>query len=102
MMLGQAGWLDDPRSFPVWDYAEAHGVPVCLQMTAEGIPMLRGLLQRFPEVRVLLDHLPRPKLADGPPHADAQALFDLAGYPGVFLKFINRTVAAVPESASSP
>lgn len=101
-MPGQAGWLDDPRTFPVWEYAEAHGVPVCLQMTAEGIPMLRNLLQRFPAVRVLLDHLARPKLADGPPYADAQSLFDLADYPGVFLKFTNRTLAAAAEGASQP
>ena len=39
-MPGQAGWLDDPRSFPAWRKAEETGLPVCLQMTAEGIPQL--------------------------------------------------------------
>jgi L-fuconolactonase len=101
-MPGQASWLDDPKSFPVWDYAEANGVPVCLQMTADGIPMLKTLLARFPRVRVLLDHLARPKLDDGPPYAQAQALFDLAAYPGVFLKLTNRTIAAAGEGASTP
>ncbi|PXA87871.1 amidohydrolase [Nostoc sp. 3335mG] len=101
-MPGQATWLDDPKSFPVWDYAEAHDVPVCLQMTADGIPMLRGLLERFPRVRVLLDHLARPKLDDGPPYAQAQALFDLAAYPGVFLKLTNRTIASAGEGKSTP
>jgi predicted TIM-barrel fold metal-dependent hydrolase len=101
-MPGQAGWLDDPRSFPAWDYAEAQGVPVCLQMTADGIPMLRTLLANFPNVRVLLDHLARPVLTDGPPYRAAQALFDLAGHPGVFLKLTNRTVAAAGEGQSTP
>jgi L-fuconolactonase len=101
-MPGQATWLDDPKSFPVWDYAEANGVPVCLQMTAEGIPMLKSLLARFPNVRVLLDHLARPKLDDGPPYAQAQALFDLAAFPGVYLKLTNRTIAAAGEGASTP
>lgn len=101
-MPGQATWLDDPKSFPVWDYAEANGVPVCLQMTADGIPMLKGLLERFPKVRVLLDHLARPRLDDGPPYAQAQALFDLAAYPGVFLKLTNRTIALAGEGKSTP
>jgi L-fuconolactonase len=100
-MPGQATWMDDPRSFPVWSYAEANAIPVCLQMTADGIPMLRGLLERFPKVRVLLDHLARPKLADGPPYAAAQSLFDLAAYPGVYLKLTNRTIAAAAEGTSS-
>ena len=101
-MPGQASWLDDPRSFPVWDYAETNNVPVCLQMTAEGIPMLRALLDRFPKVRVLLDHLARPKLADGPPYAAAQGLFDLADHPGVYLKLTNRTIDLANEGASTP
>lgn len=101
-MPGQASWLDDPRSFPVWDYAEANDVPVCLQMTADGIPMLCALLDRFPKVRVLLDHLARPKLADGPPYAAAQSLFDLAARPGVYLKLTNRTIDLAGEGASTP
>jgi predicted TIM-barrel fold metal-dependent hydrolase len=101
-MPGQATWLDDPRSYPIWDYAEVNDVPVCLQMTADGIPMLRTLLARFPKVRVLLDHLARPKLEDGPPYAQAEALFDLATNPGVFLKLTNRTIAAAGEGASTP
>jgi predicted TIM-barrel fold metal-dependent hydrolase len=55
--------------------------------------MLVSLLERFPKVRVLLDHLARPKLEDGPPYAQANALFDLVKYPGVFLKLTNRTVS---------
>ncbi len=101
-MPGQANWLDDPRSFPVWDYVEAHGVPVCLQMTADGIPMLKALLARFSKVRVLLDHLARPKLEDGPPYAQAQPLFDLAAYPGVYLKLTNRTIEAANAGTSTP
>jgi L-fuconolactonase len=51
---------------------------------------------------VLLDHLARPKLADGPPYAAAQSLFDLAAYPGVYLKLTNRTFTAASEAASTP
>lgn len=100
-MPGQADWLGDPRSWPAWAHAEAQGIPVCLQMTMEGIPMLRGLLERFPEAKVLLDHLARPDLADGPPYDLARALFDLAAFPGVHLKLTNRTLAAAGQGAST-
>jgi len=92
-MPGQATWLNSEQSFPAWAYCEANDIPVCLQMTQDGIPMLVSLLERFPKVRVLLDHLARPKLEDGPPYAQANALFDLVKYPGVFLKLTNRTVS---------
>jgi len=77
-MPGQAGWLDDPRTFPMWKKAEDDGLPVCLQMTADGIPQLVNILGRFPHLRVVLDHLARPVQDDGPPYAGANSLWNLA------------------------
>jgi predicted TIM-barrel fold metal-dependent hydrolase len=85
-MPGQATWFDDPRSYPAWEYAGAAGLPVCMQMTPEGFPQLRGLMERFPKVRIILDHLARPKLVEGAPFAADQPFFDLAKYGQVFLK----------------
>ena len=34
--------------------------------------------ERFPKVRILLDHMARPVLDDGPPYAAAGSLFELA------------------------
>ena len=89
-MPGQAGWLDDPRSFPAWRKAEEEQLPVCLQMTAEGIPQLVNVLERFPRLRVILDHLARPVQDDGPPYGAASSLWDLARYPNVYLKVTER------------
>jgi L-fuconolactonase len=101
-MPGQSDWLGHKDSYPAWAHAEALGIPVCLQMTMEGLPVLRTLLERFPKVRVLLDHCARPDLADGPPYAAAAALFDMAQYPGVYLKLTNRTLAASTAGRSTP
>jgi L-fuconolactonase len=101
-MPGQADWLDDPRSFPVWEYCQANDVTICLQMTAGGIPALTRMLGLFPRIRVLLDHLARPDLAGGPPYAGAAALFALAAHPGVHLKLTNRTIAEAARGASTP
>jgi len=85
-MPGQATWFDDPSSYPAWEYAGEAGIPVCMQMTPQGFPQLRGLMDRFPKVRIILDHLARPHLVDGPPFAADQPFFDLARYGQVFLK----------------
>jgi len=100
-MPGQADWLDDARTFPVWEYAQDHGLPICVQMTAAGIPRLTGMLARFPGVRVLLDHLARPNLSDGPPFTLASSLFELARHEGVYLKLTSRTTREASRGTST-
>ena len=101
-MPGQSDWLGHKDSYAAWAHAEALGIPVCLQMAMEGLPTLRTLLERFPRVRVLLDHCARPDLSDGKPYANAAALFDMAAFPGVYLKLTNRTLAAATAGHSTP
>jgi L-fuconolactonase len=100
-MPGQADWLGHEDSFPAWAHAEEHDIPVCLQMTIQGLPALRRLLERFPGVRVLLDHCARPDLSDGRPYRLAADLFALAEFPGVHLKLTHRALAASAQGASS-
>jgi predicted TIM-barrel fold metal-dependent hydrolase len=85
-MPGQATWFADPSAYPAWEFAGEAGIPVCMQMTPQGFPQLRGLMDRFPKVRIILDHLARPHLVDGPPFAADQPFFELARYGQVFLK----------------
>ncbi|MBE1161752.1 amidohydrolase family protein [Dyella acidiphila] len=101
-MPGQSDWLGHRDSYPAWAHAEKRGIPVCLQMTMQGLPTLRTLLEHFPNVRVLLDHCARPELDDGAPYKAAQALFDMAMFDGVHLKLTNRTLAAAAQGRSKP
>lgn len=101
-MPGQADWLDDPRSFPAWRLAEERNLPVCLQMTASGIPQLVNVLVRFPKLRVILDHLARPQQDDGPPYKGADSLWGLAGYPGVYLKVTERNLVGASTGKATP
>ena len=71
-------------------YAADHGLSICMQMSASGIPQLVKMIERFPKVKVLLDHMARPMLDDGPPYAAAASLFGLARYPSVYLKLTKR------------
>jgi predicted TIM-barrel fold metal-dependent hydrolase len=103
-MPGQQTWFDDPRTFPAWAHAEKVGIPVCMQMTSQGFPQLRAMMERFPAVKIILDHLARPTLVDGPPFAADRAFFAMARYPNVFLKVTPVNVSpkdwgkATPES----
>jgi predicted TIM-barrel fold metal-dependent hydrolase len=101
-MPGQAGWLDDPRSFPAWEFAQKSNLPVCLQMTAQGIAQLRGILERFPKLRVILDHLARPVQEDGPPYGGADSLWGLAALSGVYLKVTERNLVGARSGKASP
>jgi predicted TIM-barrel fold metal-dependent hydrolase len=101
-MPGQAGWLDDPRSFPAWQKAEESALPVCLQMTADGIPQIENVLRRFPRLRVILDHLARPVQEDGLPYTAADSLWALAKCPGVYVKVTERNFIGATKGKATP
>jgi L-fuconolactonase len=101
-MPGQADWLDDPRSFPAWRLAEEKKLPVCLQMTAKGIAQLENVLNRFSNLRVILDHLARPIQEDGPPYRSAGSLFSLAKYANVYLKVTERNLVGASAGKATP
>jgi L-fuconolactonase len=59
-------------------------------------------VKRFPNVKVVLDHLARPVLDDGPPYAAAAGLFGLAQYPSIHLKVTPRTFAECRNGKATP
>jgi predicted TIM-barrel fold metal-dependent hydrolase len=92
-MPNQADWVDDPRSFPAWECASELKIPLCMQMTVKAIPQLICMLERYPKVRVILDHLAKPTLSDGPPYTGASDVFRLKDFKNLYLKLTPRTVA---------
>ncbi|HTT48374.1 MAG TPA: amidohydrolase family protein [Pseudolabrys sp.] len=101
-MSEQANWLDDPKSYPAWTCAGELGLPICLQMSAKAIPQARAMAERFPNVRIVLDHCARPVLEDGPPYAAAASLFALARYPNIYLKLTPRIFAEARGGKATP
>jgi L-fuconolactonase len=92
-MPGQQTWLDDEGAYPTWEAAGQLNIPISVQMTLKGVPLLEKIIQRFTDTKFLLDHLARITLDDGPPYAAAAPLLTLSKYPNVYLKFTSRTVA---------
>ncbi|MCC2098486.1 MAG: amidohydrolase [Hyphomicrobiales bacterium] len=91
-MPGQQGWLGDEAGYRVWEEAGRRKLPVAMQMTLKGVPMLEEIARAFPQTDFLLDHLARITLDDGPPYAAGAPLLTLAKYPNVYLKLTSRTV----------
>jgi predicted TIM-barrel fold metal-dependent hydrolase len=101
-MKTQAEWIDDPLVYPAWQTAAELGIPICMQMSSPAFPQLVNLVKRFPKVRVILDHLSRPVLSDGPPYAAAESLFALAEYPSIYLKVTPRTFTECRNGKATP
>lgn len=103
-IVGQAPGLADPKSFAGWDCAVELGLPVVVQMRAEGLPRLQVLLARYPDATIIIDHLFNTPLEEGPPYNMAEPLFTLVQHPNVYLKLTSVIVRnsrkgnATPES----
>ncbi|MES2188470.1 MAG: amidohydrolase family protein [Pseudomonadota bacterium] len=101
-MVGQGDWLADPASFPAWDCAAELGLPVCVQMRSAGMPQLQVLLDRYPQVKIIIDHFLNPPLEDGPPYASADVLMGLAKHPNIYLKLTPMIVNSTRKGLATP
>jgi predicted TIM-barrel fold metal-dependent hydrolase len=76
-------WLRGPLMPPLWKRCEQLKVPMTLLMPIGRVPDAQPLIERFPELTVVIDHM-----ADCPVDQPAQLekLIALARYPKVFVK----------------
>jgi L-fuconolactonase len=98
----QATWFADPRTYPFWEHAAAKKIPVCMQMKQDGLPLLREILDRFPKVTMILDHLSRAPFEDGPPYSKAADFLSLARYEQVYLKITPNNVTPKSWGKGAP
>ena len=99
---GDKDMLVDPRAAPVWEYVRGKGMTVCISTQADGMPHVRTLLQRYPQVQVVLDHGSVIPVDDGPPYAKAQSFFELARFRNFHLKITPVTFALARTGKSTP
>ena len=97
----QGRWLDDPHTFPVWERALALGIPIAIQTSMAGLDMVARMLERYPAVPVILDHLAGVPLGDGPPYAAGADLWALSRFPSCHLKFTTNTIRAAAQGQST-
>lgn len=93
--------LDNPKGFKAWEMCAELGLPMCIQTGPIGLPQVRMLAQRFSRVSIILDHLGRPDVLDGPPYANAQSLFEMADLPNLYMKLTPRIFGDVKKDKAS-
>lgn len=93
--------LDDARSFPAWGLCGELGLSMCIQTDPTGLAQVAGLAKRFPNVRIVLDHLGRPDVTDGAPYKRASSLFGLAPFENIFLKLTPRIFGDAQKGQAS-
>jgi L-fuconolactonase len=93
--------LDNPKSFKAWEVLAELGLPICIQTGPVGLPYVATLARKFPTVAIILDHLGRPDVLDGPPYANAASLFEIGAMPNIFMKLTPRIFDDVKKGKAS-
>ncbi|MFD7936745.1 amidohydrolase family protein [Streptomyces sp. NPDC059755] len=94
----QGEWFVAPETFPFWEQAAELDLPVCLQMRlGPATGQLVELLERFPDVTVLLDHIGYPDIAASPARAGAE-IAELGVHPGLYLKLTHRNLERLRDA----
>ena len=93
--------LDNPKSFKAWEMLAELGLPMCIQTGPIGLPQVAMLAKKFSRVNIILDHLGRPDVLDGPPYANAAGLFAIADIPNIFMKLTPRIFGDVKKDKAS-
>ncbi|MFJ9541421.1 amidohydrolase family protein [Streptomyces sp. NPDC101225] len=94
----QGEWFVAPETFPFWEQAAELDLPVCLQMRlGAATGQLVELLERFPGVKVLLDHIGYPDITASPAQAGADVAA-LGTHPGLHLKLTHRNLERLRDA----
>jgi predicted TIM-barrel fold metal-dependent hydrolase len=99
---GSGEWLDDPATFPAWETARELGIPVCVQTRFGSFPRLRNMLERFSDVKVIVDHIGYPPVEDGPPYEAAKPFFEMAGCKNLYVKLTERNFEGLTKGKATP
>ncbi len=92
----------DPRSFPFWELIDSMRMSVALQTSFAGAQVAVMLAKRYPNAKILLDHLGRPPAQEGPPYAASAPLLDLAQIPNIYLKLTTYALEQLHNGAARP
>lgn len=91
---GSMPWLNSPQALESWKVIDEAGLVMDLEVLAQGgggpsIPAILELSRRFPDARIVLDHLLEPELHDGEHFGLDERWEQLAGNPRIFFKFTS-------------
>jgi predicted TIM-barrel fold metal-dependent hydrolase len=90
----EPSWLDAPANDALWRAAGATGAILQVHMWPKHAPALARMIERHPEVRVIVDHLGKPDVTEAPPYPSFEPVLRLADYPNVWVKIGDYQIAS--------
>ncbi len=68
---GSMPWLNSPQALKTWEAAQEFGLVMDLEVLSQGgggpsIPAIIELARRYPDIRIVLDHLLEPEMVEWP------------------------------------
>jgi predicted TIM-barrel fold metal-dependent hydrolase len=91
---GSMPWLNSPNALKSWEAVNEAGIVMDLEVLSQGgggpsIPAILELYERFPNVRIVLDHLLEPEMEEGEHFGLDERYEKLAGHDRIFFKFTS-------------
>ena len=91
---GSMPWLNSPNALKTWDVAQELGLVMDLEVLSEGgggpsIPAIIELTRKYPDIRLVLDHLLEPEMEEGEHFGLDQRYEKLAGEKNIYFKFTS-------------
>jgi L-fuconolactonase len=91
---GSMPWLNSAQALRSWEAVNESGLVMDLEVLSQGgggpsIPAILELSERFPDVRIVLDHLLEPEMDEGAHFGLDERYEKLAGRDRIFFKFTS-------------
>lgn len=78
-------WLNSKELYPLWQEAEKLNAVFNFYILPHQMPMLEDMAERFPGVKIVIDHLGKPDLKLADPWPEFRKMFRLKKFPHVWV-----------------
>jgi predicted TIM-barrel fold metal-dependent hydrolase len=90
----EPSWVDSRANDALWDAAGATGAIMQFHLRPHHAVPLARMIERHPDVRVVIDHIGKPDVAEAAPYPSFQPVLDLARFPNTWVKIGDYQIAS--------
>jgi predicted TIM-barrel fold metal-dependent hydrolase len=94
--------LGMPETMPLWERIQQLNIPLAINDRLGELPRIRKPMERYPGVKVALEHAWGHKVGAPPDYAHLDPLFSLADNPNVYIKTAINNIVAAREEGGTP
>lgn len=87
-------WVNAPRNHAFWETAQELGAVINVQMHPPQAWRLLDIAGRYPGVKVIVDHLGKPDIAEPPPYPQFAHILALSDLPNTYVKISALSLAS--------